>query len=115
MKKLFVLGLVILGLAAAAAEAKYVAPKDVKSRGTKVSAYMFYNQDADGDGQLTLEEFKNQRMTKDVEQRNRYLRKKGVYKTPEEQFKAMDTDKDGKITPEDLARFLDTQRAAADK
>ena len=41
--------------------------------------------------------------------------KKGVYKTPEEQFKAMDTDKDGKITPEDLAKFLDTQRAAADK
>ena len=115
MLKFLVAVLSLWMLLSAVAEAKYKAPADVKSRGTKVSAYMFQNQDADGDGKLTLEEFKNQRMTKDVEQRNRYLRKKGAYRTPEEQFKAMDADDDGKITQEDLAKFLDAQRAAAEK
>ena len=44
-----------------------------------------------------------------MKQENRFLKKKGLYKTPEEQFKEMDVDKDGKITPEDLAKFYDNQ------
>ncbi len=92
--------------------AKYKTPADVKSVGTKTSNYIFYNQDADKDGMLTLEEFKNQRITKDVEQKNRLLKKKGLYKTPEEQFKIMDEDGDGKISPEDLSKYLDQQRKA---
>ena len=43
------------------AQAKYKVPDDVKSFGTKKSNYVFYNQDADKDGKLTLEEFKNGR------------------------------------------------------
>ncbi len=103
---------VALSVLSSAVQAKYVAPADVKSRGTKVSNYMFYNQDADKDGKLTLEEFKSQRMTRDVEQKNRLLKKKGLYKSPEEQFKLMDEDGDGKISPEDLAKYLDEQNRA---
>ena len=91
------------------AAAKYKAPEGIKSQGTKKSAYIFYNQDKDKDGKLTLEEYKNQVMTKDVEQHIRYLKKKGVYKTPEEEFKEMDEDGDGQISQEELARYYDRQ------
>lgn len=111
LKKVWLCGMGFMMAGAALAEAKYVAPADVKSRGTKVSEYMFYNQDADKDGKMTLEEFKNQAQTRDVKQHNRALKKKGLYMTPEKQFEVMDTDKDGKITPEELAKFLDEQRS----
>ncbi len=114
MKKVWLCGMGFLMAASTVVQAKYVAPADVKTRGTKTSAYMFSQQDADGDGKLTLEEFKNQRETRDVKERNRYLKKKGVYKSPEEQFKEMDEDGDGKISQEDLAKYLDKQRAAAE-
>ena len=102
----------VLSFCTFSAQAKYKTPADVKSVGTKTSNYIFYNQDVDKDGKLTLEEFKNQRMTKDVEQKNRLLKKKGLYKSPEEQFKIMDEDGDGKISPEDLSKYLDEQRKA---
>ncbi len=107
------MGFILAGMSLS--EAKYRAPADVKSQGTKTSRYMFYNQDKDKDGKLTLEEFKNQAQTRDVKQNNRYLKKKGLYLPPEKQFEIMDEDKDGKITPEDLAKFLDEQRAKLDK
>lgn len=109
MKKFAIALLSGLLLFGAVCEAKYKAPEGVRSQGTKKSTYIFHNQDADGDGKLTLEEFKNQNETRDVKQENRFLKKKGLYKTPEEQFKEMDVDNDGKITPEDLAKFYDNQ------
>lgn len=115
MKKVWLCGMGFLLMGATAIEAKYVAPDNVKSRGTKVSGYMMKNQDGDGDGKLTLEEFKNHTMTKDMKQNIRQQKKKGVYKTPEEQFKIMDEDGDGKITAEDLAKFLDKQREEMNK
>ena len=114
-KNVWLCGMGFVLAASTMAQAKYKVPDDVKSVGTKKSNYVFYNQDADKDGKLTLEEFKNQVETRDVKQRNRYLKKKGLYLSPEEQFKAMDTDNDGKITPEDLAKFYDEQSAKMNK
>lgn len=112
MNKLLLIGvgLVLSGIA----EAKYNFPEgaNVKSRSEEIATYQMKELDADGDGTLSREEFEKRFETLSREDRRniRRAKKEGTYMTPEEQFKAMDTNKDGVVSMSERAAFIKQQR-----
>ncbi len=104
MKKVLLAGLMCLF--ALAVQAKYKTPEGIRTQNDKNADYMFSYMDKDGDGKLTLDEYKSKVVTRDVERQIRKDKKEGTYKTPAEEFAIMDTDKDGYITPADLSGYL---------
>lgn len=92
--------------------AKYTAPEGIVSRSDKIANWQVNELDADKDGKLTVDEYKQKTENYSREERRnvRKAKKEGKYMTPEEQFKAMDKDKDGKVSNEEMAEFVKKQR-----
>ena len=93
-----------------AAEARSRKPQE----GARIKAdwsaeYMFSYLDKDGDGRLSLEEYKQMNMTRDAEKAVRKDQRMGIYRTLEEEFKLMDLDEDGFIVIGDLSYYLTHQ------
>ena len=112
MKKIVLIALCfVIGLSARV-QAKYVAPEGIKSRSDKITSWQINELDEDGDGKLSLDEFKRKTENYGREERRNVLRaqKEGFYMSPEDQFKAMDKNKDGKISDEEMADFVKEQR-----
>lgn len=109
MKKLVLLLSGLWLLAAGAVEARYVMPKDSlpakeKQAGRK-ARYQLRNLDKDGDGKLSLDEFKNRKLSREDRRIIRRQMKEGNYKSPEEMFKEMDVDGAGYIDAGQMADF----------
>ncbi len=96
------------------AEAKYNAPAEgkVRSRSQEIAAYQMREFDEDGDGALTAEEYERRfdKLTREDRRNLRRAQKEGNYMSPEEQFKAMDADEDGKVSEEERAIFIRKMR-----
>lgn len=108
-------GLIILSLIvgfSGVAGAKYEAPEGIRTRSDKISTWQRNELDTNGDGKLSLEEFKEKKQDYSREDRRnvRKAQNEGIYMTPEEQFKAMDVDKDGFVTEDEMATFIRVQR-----
>ena len=109
MKKFFLILAGMSFLSAGWVEAKYVMPKDslpaAERQARKKSGYQMRTLDKDGDGKLSLEEFKSRKLSREDRRIIRRQKKEGTYKSPEEIFKAMDADKGGYITLEQMTDF----------
>ena len=112
MKKVFAL-FVLLGMAGIA-EAKYNAPEGIVSRSDKIANWQLGELDADGDVKVSLDEFKlkSENYGRDERRNVRRAKKEGIYMSPEQQFKAADTDEDGFLSDSELAEFIRKQRDA---
>ena len=94
------------------AEAKYNAPAGIVSRSDKIANWQMNELDADRDGKLSLDEFKRKvaNYGRDERRNVRRAKKEGFYMSPEQQFKAADTDEDGFLSSAELADFVRKQR-----
>jgi len=106
--------LLLCGIWVQTAAAKYVFPKDhqVKSRSEEIAAYQMKEYDEDGDGVLSEEEFEKRfdKLTREDRRNIRRNKKNGVYLSPDEQFKAMDKNNDGKVDERERAEYIREQR-----
>lgn len=98
------------------AVAKYNAPKGIVSRSDKIANWQVETLDKDGDGKLSIDEFKKktENYGRDERRNVRRAQKEGIYMTPEQQFKAMDTDEDGLVSDEEMAEYVRKQRDSTD-
>lgn len=112
MKKSVILAFGLVIAFSAYVQAKYEAPPGIVTRSDKITNWQLNELDEDGDGKLTLDEFKKKTENYGREERRnvRRAQKEGFYMSPEEQFKAMDKDKDGKVSDEEMADFVREQR-----
>ncbi len=110
MKKF--LALFVLLAAVGTAEAKYNAPEGIVSRSDKIANWQMNELDGDGDGKLSPDEFKRKTANygRDERRNVRRAKKEGIYMSPEQQFKAADTDEDGFLSDAELADFIRKQR-----
>lgn len=100
---------VLLGVlfCASMVEAKYVYPKDVKTRTERIVDRRFRNYDNDGDGGFSLEEYEDYKKARTIDERRteRYKKRKGTYLSPEEVFKQMDSDGDGVVSNGEMLTY----------
>lgn len=61
------------------------------------------------DKEFTLSDLKNLKLSRREEKEIRAAKKNGTYKTPEEQFKEMDTNRDGKVNSAELQEYYARQ------
>lgn len=110
MKK--IVALLFLMLFIGVAEAKYNAPEGIVSRSDKIANWQMNELDANKDGKLSVDEFKRkaENYGRDERRNVRRAKKEGFYMSPEQQFKAADTDKDGFLSDAELADFIRQQR-----
>ena len=111
MKKLFLYATVAM-LAVCDAEAKYNPPANYITNSQKIAMYQMNMYDADNDGKLTPEEFKNKSQvanTRETRRQVRRAKKEGIYQEPDEQFKTIDTNSDGYITLPELNKYISEQ------
>lgn len=112
--KFIAVAFLLCGVLFGAAEAKYVFPKDhqVKSRSEEIASYQMKEYDEDGDGVLSQEEFEKRfdKLTREDRRNIRRNKKNGTYQSPEEQFKAMDKNNDGKVDERERAEYIREQR-----
>lgn len=94
------------------AEAKYNAPAGIVSRSDKIANWQMDKLDTNKDGKLSLDEFKRkvENYGRDERRNVRRAKKEGFYMSPEQQFKAADTDKDGFLSDAELSGFIREQR-----
>ena len=97
---------------------KYTFPEgmNVKSRSEEIASYQMQEYDKDKDGKLSLEEYERrfENLTREDRRNIRRNKKKGTYKTPEEQFKEMDKDGDGLVDEQERAEYINNQRKNED-
>ena len=107
MKKIFIALLAGLYLLPVMAEAKYRQPEGIPSQEERNVNRRLRNYGKEEEGSLTLDEYKQFRQVRTVEDRReeRRAKKRGTYVSPEDAFKAMDKDGDGKITAEDMIEY----------
>lgn len=101
-----------VGLLASQAVAKYNMPPGMPDMQTKMSRktarYQINTRDSDGDGKLTLQEFKNHKQSREDRRIERRQKIEGTYKSPEELFKLMDSNKDGLLSHEEMMTYYAT-------
>ena len=107
MKKIFIALLAGLYLLPIAVEAKYRLPDGIPNQEERNVSRRLRNYGKEEEGTLTLDEYKQFRQVRTVEDRReeRRAKKRGTYVSPEDAFKAMDKDGDGKITAEDMLEY----------
>ena len=110
MKKLFLLSLAVLFLGAIVADAKYKYPEGATTateRRINKRLKHYGQEDDEGEKFMTLEEYEEYRMPRTVDERRQeqWAKRKGNYVSPQDAFKAMDKDGDGKITAEDMLEY----------
>lgn len=93
------------------AEAKYVYPEGATTTTERKVNRRINNYDADKDGDLSLEEYKNFRAvrTRDDRRMERRARKTGNYVSPEDAFNAMDKNGDGVVTRDEMLEYEKTR------
>lgn len=107
MKKIIFILTIIFSLNV---QAKYIQPEGVATLGDKNARYQFNYLDTKKIGKITLEQYKNKRVTRDVRRQIKKDKDEGKYLSPEQEFNQMDTDQDGFITESDLAKFLNEKK-----
>lgn len=111
MQKMIYAALLTAVMVPLAVQAKYNPPKDVPqvSYAQKIAIGEMNRLDKDRDGKLSPEEFgaKVGTYTRTEEKNARRARKKGIYQSPTEQFKAADTDEDGFLTFQELSAYIE--------
>lgn len=89
------------------AEAKYNPPEgNHLTRSDVITNKYFQDLNTTQDGEMTLEQYKNRKYTREDRRRMRQDQKSGVYQTPEERFMEMDADEDGVVTKEEMADYI---------
>ena len=110
MRKLFLFSLAMLFLGAIVADAKYKYPEGATTateRRINRRLKHYGQEDEEGVNVMTLEEYQEFRRPRTVDDRRQeqWAKKRGNYVSPEEAFKEMDKDGDGKITAEDMMEY----------
>lgn len=106
--KLFLV--LMISLFAFGSNARYNAPEgsfnSFKNESDYVANRNMRELNKDGKDGLSLQEFKNRKITRDEERAIRSQKKEGKYISPEEQFKKMDGDGDGVLSELEMAKYL---------
>ncbi len=107
MKKIFLAFLAMVCMIPTEGHTKYKQPEGVPTQIERDVNRRFRNYGKEEEGVLTLEEYQEFRQVRTREDRRqeRQARKKGTYVSPEDAFKAMDEDKDGKVTVEEMLKY----------
>lgn len=89
------------------AEGKYNYPEGATTTTERRVNRRIRNYDNNDDGSLTLQEYEDFRKVRTREDRRieRRAKKKGIYITPEEAFKLMDTNGDGEVSREEMLEY----------
>ena len=106
MKKIIFLSVLCL-LYCFGSEAKYVYPKDTKTATERRVDRRFKRYVKEGEDGFSLEEYKEFRKVRTVDDRQKERRAKhlGTYVSPEEAFKLMDKDGDGIVTKNEMLEY----------
>ena len=88
-------------------EAKYKYPEGATTTTERRINRRMNRYDTDKDGEITLEDYKNYRQprTRDERRMERRAKNHGTYVSPEDAFKAMDEDGDGRVTKEEMLKY----------
>ncbi len=107
MKKLLLTLALLVALGAEGVCAKYVYPAGATTTTERKVNRRINRYDADKDGELSLEEYEKYRevKTRDERRQERRAKKDGTYISPEETFRAMDTNGDGVVTKEEMLEY----------
>lgn len=109
MKRFFIMISIFCVTLAAGVEAKKLDPMEYAPMygriGTKRTNKIFNRIDEIGEGYITLDQYTNQKLTRGERREMRREIKEGMYRSPAEEFKLMDKDKDGKVTYEEMRDF----------
>ena len=107
MKKIFLAFLAMACMIPTEGHTKYKQSEGVPTQIERDVNRRFRNYGKEEEGVLTLEEYQEFRQVRTREDRRqeRQARKKGTYVSPEDAFKAMDEDKNGKVTAEEMLKY----------
>ncbi len=117
MKKFFLMlavGVAVLGVRLEQADAKSYLSRSFEDKyqrlGERETRSMLRRMGISGDDkEFTLSDLKNLKLSRREEKEIRAAKKNGTYKTPEEQFKEMDTNRDGKVNSAELQEYYARQ------
>lgn len=117
MKKFFLMlavGVAVLGVRLEQADAKSYLSRSFEDKyqrlGERETRSMLRRMRISGDDkEFTLSDLKNLKLSRREEKEIRAAKKNGTYKTPEEQFKEMDTNRDGKVNSAELQEYYARQ------
>lgn len=116
MKRIFLTTAVLaflFCLAAGQTEAKSYVSKSFEDKyqrmGDREANSMMRRMGIAEGGEFTLSDFKNLRLSRREEKEIRAAKKNGTYKSQEEQFREMDTNRDGKVNRDELLAYYARQ------
>lgn len=114
MKELMIFAVFCCGLLAFDASAKIMDREEYMPMyeriGGKRADKIMERVDKTGHGIVSLDEFKNQKLTRGERREIRREKKDGIYKTPEEEFRLIDKNGDGMASYEEMREYY-TRRA----